>query len=82
MVKKGHCEGTAGKLVVKLSLLKRDETSWDVAALLTMLAGETDYNEKKKYSGDPFFRSCEASCLEYHPLWGDCNTGQRNSFYR
>lgn len=38
--KKGHFEGSVGKMAFRLSLLKRDETSWDVAALLTMLAGE------------------------------------------
>lgn len=38
--KKGHFEGSVGKMAVTLSLLTRDETSWDVAALLTMLADD------------------------------------------
>lgn len=37
---KDHFEGSVGKKAVKLSLVKRDETSWDVVALLTILADE------------------------------------------
>lgn len=39
--KNGHLvEGSVGKMAVKHSLLKKDETSWDVAALQTILADE------------------------------------------
>jgi len=39
-----------GKMEVKLSFLKRDETSRDVAALSTMLAGEKLITMKKAFS--------------------------------
>lgn len=62
-----------GKMAVKLSLLKKDETSWDVAALLTILADEKRTTMKRAHSVDLL----SSSCLEYHPpLRGDCNTGQ------
>lgn len=45
--KKGHFEGSVGKMAVILSLPKRDENSWDVAALLIMLADGKRIKMKK-----------------------------------
>lgn len=53
--KKGHVQGSVGKMAVTLLSLKRDETSWDVAALLTMLADENGTKMKKAHSVDLLF---------------------------
>lgn len=73
MVKKGHCEGTVGKMAVKLSLLKRDETSWVVAALLTMLAGKNRLQWKRhiQLTSVVFFLSSEANVISSTTLCGE-----------
>lgn len=75
---KDHFEGSVGKKAVKLSLVKRDETSWDVVALLTILADENGLQWKGHIQLTSFFLlSSEAKMSWNHsPLRGDCNKGQ------
>lgn len=57
--KKEHrFEGSVGKMAVKLSLLKRDETSWDAAALWAILADENGPQRKNAHSVDLLFSFC------------------------
>lgn len=72
--KRDHCfEGSVGKMAVNLSLLKRDGTSWDVAALVTILAVENELQWKRHIQ----LTSFSPVVLNITPpLRGDCNTGQ------
>lgn len=75
--KKVRFEGSVGKMAVKPSLLKGNETSWDVAALWKILAHENGQQWKGGIQLTSFFFLWGKSCLECHPLLrGDCNTGQ------
>lgn len=67
--KKVRFEGSVGKMAVKTSLLKGNETSWDVAALWKILAHENGQQWKGGIQLTSFFSSEAKVVLNVTPFW-------------